>query len=333
VSARPTVNGAVPGTAADPVAGPASGAPARSGTLRQRLVPGILLAATVVTVVAGLRAQQTGTLPAVQAVAFALTVAFALAAVVATRDPGLTGQWELAAMALAGAIALTAARLGSAGPPGQHQPARAVAGIAALLVIAGTVHLVLAAPDGHLDGRRRRVAVAVVYLAALAAGLALAVTRHGVRPAAAAVIWLAAVACALPAAWRRYLRIGGRNRERAHWLAVGAVVAADVALVGWVLHTLVGWPGPVAAVAVGAIMALPAALVVASSARLGSYAARILVYALSLAGFTVVVSVIYLVIVLGWASGLAITRTGRSSGCPCSPRRWPRWATCRSGSG
>ena len=297
--ARPTVNGTVPGTAADPVAGPASGAPARSGSLRWRLVAGILLAATVVTVVVGLRVQQSGGLPAVQAVGFALTVAFALAAVIATRDPGLTGQWQLAAMALAGAIGLTAARLGSTGPPGQHQPARAVAGIAALLVIAGTVHLVLAAPDGHLDGRRRRAAVAAVYLAALAAGLALAVTRHGIRPAAVMVIWLAALACALPAARRRYLRLGGRDRERARWLAVGAVVAADAALVCWVLHTLIGWPGPVAAVAAGAIVALPAALVVASSAQLGSYAGRLLVHLLSLAGFTVVLSAIYLVIVLG----------------------------------
>ena len=297
--AQPTVNGTVPGTAADLVTGPASGAPARGGSLRRRLVTGILLAGTVATVVAGLRAQQPGARPAVQAVAFALALAFALAAVVATRDPGLTGQWQLAAMALAGAIALTAARLGSAGPPGRHQPARAVAGIAALLVIAGTVHLVLAAPDGHLDGRRKKAAVAAVYLAALVAGLAFAVTRHGVPAAAATVIWLAALACALAAARRRFLRLGGRNRERAQWLAVGAVVAADAALVCWVLHTLIGWPGPVAAVAAGAIMALPTALVVASSARLGSSAGRILVHALSLAGFTLVVSAIYLVIVLG----------------------------------
>jgi signal transduction histidine kinase len=284
--------------AADPLAEPATGAPARTGSLRRYLVTGILLAATAVTVVAGLRVQQPGGLSPVQAVAFALTLAFALAAVVAIRDPGLTGQWQLAAMALAGAIALTAARLGNERPPGEHQTARAVAGIAALLLIAGTVHLVLAAPDGHLDGRRRRAAVAAVYLAALAAGLALAVTRHGV-PAVAAVIWLAALACALATAWRRYLRLGGRNRERAHWLAAGAVVAADAALTCWVLHILVGWPGPVAAVAAGAIIALPAALVIASSTRLGSDAGRILVHVLSLAAFTVVVSAIYLVIMLG----------------------------------
>ena len=297
--ARPTVNSTIPDNAADPVAGPTNGAPARSDTVRQRLATGILLAATVVTVVVGLRAQQPGTLPAVQAVAFALTLAFALAALVATRDPGLTGQWQLAAMALTGAIALTAARLGSAGPPGQHQPARAVASIAVLLVIAGTVHLVLAAPDGYLDGPRRRTAVATIYLAALAAGLALAVTRHAIPVAAAAVIWPAALACSLPAARRRYLRLGGRNRERARWLAVGGVVAADAALVCWVLHILVGWPGSIAAVAAGAIVALPVALVVATSTRLGSSAGRILVHVLSLAGFTVVASAIYLVIVLG----------------------------------
>jgi signal transduction histidine kinase len=284
---------------ADPVVEPTSGAPARSDTVRQRLATGILLAATVVTVVVGLRVQPPGTLSAVQAVAFALTLAFALAALIATRDPGLTGQWQLAAMALTGAIALTAARLGNAGPPGQHQSARAVASLGVLLVIAGTVHLVLAAPDGYLDGRRRRTVVAAVYLAALAAGLALAVTRHGVRPAAAAAIWLAALVCTLPAAWRRYLRLGGQNRERARWLAVGAVVAADAALVCWVLHILIGWPGPIAAVAAGTIVVLPAALVVATSARLGPYAGRVLVRVLSVAGFTVVASTSYLVIVLG----------------------------------
>jgi len=76
-------------------------------------------------------------------------------------------------------------------------------------------------------------------------------------------------------------------------------VAVDAALVCWVLHILVGWPGPVAAAAAGAIVALPAALVVATSARLGSYAGRLLVHVLLLAGLTVVISAIYLVIVLG----------------------------------
>ena len=228
-------SGALPGVLS-------GGAPARSGTLRRRLVTGILLAATVVTVVAGVRAQQPGALPAVQAVAFALTLAFALAAMVATRDPGLTGQWQLAAMALAGPS--------PSPPPGW------------------------AARDRP------------------------AVTQHGIPAATATVVWLAALACALPAARGRYLRLGGRNRERAQWLAVGAVVAAEAALLCWVLHILIGWPGPVAAAAAGAIMALPAALVIASSARAGA-AARILVHVLSLAGFTVVVSAIYLVLVLG----------------------------------
>ena len=199
-------------------------------------------------------------------------------------------------MALTGAIALTAARLGSAGPPASIT-ARAVVGLAVLLVIAGTVHLVLAAPDGYLDGRRGRRGSGLPGGAGRRARARAA--RHPVPVAAAAVIWPTALACSLPAARRRYLRLGGRNRERARWLAVGAVVAADAALVCWVLHILVGWPGSIAAVAAGRIVALPAALVVATSTRLGCYAGRVLVHVLSLAGFTVVASAIYLVIVLG----------------------------------
>ena len=58
-----------------------------------------------------------------------------------------------------------------------------------------------------------------------------------------------AVAGALPAARLRYLRLGGRDRERMQWLGAGLVLAADAALVSGVLHLLVGWPGAVAAVA------------------------------------------------------------------------------------
>ena len=64
------------------------------------------------------------------------------------------------------------------------------------------------------------------------------------------MIWPAALLAALPAARARYRRIGGHERERMQWLVVGAVLGADAALVFGVLHVLVGWPGPVAAVMV-----------------------------------------------------------------------------------
>src|ERR1700728_2738312 len=65
---------------------------------------------------------------------------------------------------------------------------------------------------------------------------------------AVAVTWPIAAACALPAVRLRYLAASARDRQRMQWMAVGAVLAADSALVAGVLHVLVGWPGPGAAV-------------------------------------------------------------------------------------
>ncbi len=283
----------------DTVAGPVTALPRHGKPSWRPAAAAALLAATVIIVVTGLRIPVPGGLPAVQAVAFALTLAWALAATIASRAPGLAGQWHVAGGALAGAMALTAARLASRASPGQHELPRTVATIAGALVIAATVHFVLAAPDGRLSGAARRAAAAVVYLAALAAGVSLAATGRHVPAAAAAVIWPVAVACALPAARLRYLRLGGRDRERMQWLAAGLVLAGNAALVCGVLHMLVGWPGPVAAVAAGATVAVPAGLVAATVTQLGPQAGRLLVHLLSLAGFSVVVSGIYLVIVLG----------------------------------
>ena len=97
-------------------------------------------------------------------------------AVICTRRqrPGQAAPWPLAGGALAGAIALTAARLASQPPAGQHQLARAVATVAGPLVIAASVHLALAAPDGRLGSRARQGAAGLAYLAALGAGITLA---------------------------------------------------------------------------------------------------------------------------------------------------------------
>ncbi len=83
------------------------------------------------------------------------------------------------------------------------------------------------------------------------------------------------------------------------WLGIGAVVAADVALIGAVLHLLVGWPGPVAAVAAGASLAVPLGLIAGDSSLLAPHGGRLLVHVLSTAGFSLVVAAVYVVIVLG----------------------------------
>jgi signal transduction histidine kinase len=83
------------------------------------------------------------------------------------------------------------------------------------------------------------------------------------------------------------------------WMATGALMAADAALVVVVLHVLVGWPGPVAAVAAGCAVFLALGMMAGELHGLGPYGGRVLVQVLSIAGFTVVVAAIYLLVVLG----------------------------------
>jgi signal transduction histidine kinase len=77
------------------------------------------------------------------------------------------------------------------------------------------------------------------------------------------------------------------------------VLAVDVALLSAVLHVLVSWPGPAGPVAAAATVLLPLGLIAGELPALGPHAGRLLVQVLSIAGFSVVVAAIYLLIVLG----------------------------------
>jgi signal transduction histidine kinase len=198
---------------------------------------------------------------------------------------------------VAAAIALTAARL--AGQPGQHQLARAVGTLAAPLVIAAACHFLLALPDGRLGGRARRTGAGLAYLVALGTGLVFALARRPLPAAAVAVLAVVIIGCALPAVRFRYLRAAARDRERMQWLAIGVVVAVDAAVISVVLHLLVGWPGEVAAVAAGVTAAIPLSLVAGDVPRLAPRGGRLLVHVLWVAGFSLVVAAVYVVIVLG----------------------------------
>ena len=156
------------------------------------------------------------------------------------------GRW----LWLTASVALAAARLGDQAG-GYHQAARAVATVAVPVVIAVSVHMLLALPDGRLVERGRRIGTGLAYAVAGAAGLVLAVAGRPFPAWAVAVAWPLAAACALPAVRLRYLAASAPDRQRMQWMAVGAVLAGDSALVVLVLHVLVGWPGPVAAVAAG----------------------------------------------------------------------------------
>jgi signal transduction histidine kinase len=168
-----------------------------------------------------------------------------------------------------------------------------------LLVIAISVHLLLALPDGRLYSRVRRIGAALGYVAAVAAGTALAVVGRGVPAAAGAVAWSLAFLCALPAVRLRYGAAASRDKERSQWAGIGVVLAGSAALSAAVLYLLVGWPAPLAPVAAGATVLIPLGLLAGDIPQLGQYGGRLLVQVLAIAGFIMTVAVIYLVVVLG----------------------------------
>jgi signal transduction histidine kinase len=285
------------------VRGPAAAARPR-GAAAGHLATGVVLpVVTAAVALAGLRVPVPGGVSVLDGMAVGLVLIWALAGAICARAPDRAPQWPLALGTLAAAVALTAARLASQPPAGQHQLARAGATLAAALVIACSCHFLLALPGGRLGSRARRAGAGAAYLAALGAGLAFALAGRPLPPLVVALGLVAAVGCALPAVRLRYLRATARHRERLQWLAIGMVVAADAALVIVTLHLLVGWPAAVAAAAAGTTVVIPLSLVAGGIPRLAQHGGRLLVHVLWVAGFSLVVSAVYVVVVLGLGKG------------------------------
>jgi signal transduction histidine kinase len=264
------------------------------------MAAGLLLpAAAIALAVAGLRVSVPGGVTALAAVTAGLVIAWALCAAASAQARERTPQWQLAAGAVTASVAAGAARIADRASGGQRHAALAIATVAGLLVIAISVHLLLALPDGRLYSRVRRIGAALGYVAAVAAGTALAVVGRGVPAAAGAVAWSLAFLCALPAVRLRYGATASRDKERSQWAGIGVVLAGSAALSAAVLYLLVGWPAPLAPVAAGATVLIPLGLLAGDIPQLGQYGGRLLVQVLAIAGFIMTVAVIYLVVVLG----------------------------------
>ena len=258
----------------------------------RRLVPGLLVpAATVAVAAAGLRVSGLGV---IDAIGFALVIAWAIAAAVLARAADRTAYWLIALGALAGAVALTAARI-----PEQQHAARVLATLAGPLVIAISFHFLIALPDGRLGRPGWRLVAALGYATAVGTGIGLAVAAEPFPLMAGGLIWLLAVLTALPVTRLRYLKAAGRDKERMQWLGTGMLVAATVALISAVLHLLVGWPESAGAVAASASAVVPLAVILGEWPPLARHGGSALVHTLSAAGSAAVVAVVYLVIVLG----------------------------------
>ncbi|HKA95424.1 MAG TPA: histidine kinase, partial [Streptosporangiaceae bacterium] len=280
------------------VHGPAAAARPRAAA--GHLVTGVVLpVVTVAVALAGLRVPVPGGVSVLDGMVAGLVLIWALAGVISARVPGRAPQWPLAVGTLAAAVALMAARLADQPPAGQHQFARAGATLATALVIASSCHFLLALPGGRLGSRARRAGAGVAYLGALGTGLAFALAGRSLAPLVVALGLVAGAGCALPAVRLRYLHASARDREQLQWLAIGVVVAADAALIIATLHLLVDWPAAVAAAAAGTTVVIPLSLVAGGIPRLAPHGGRLLVHVLWVAGFSLVVSAVYVVVVLG----------------------------------
>jgi signal transduction histidine kinase len=268
-----------------------------------RLVQVVILGLTIAGVVIGLRIAVPGGIAPVTAVAFGLTLAWALVGFVDTRARERTGSRVSPFHLLAGvdafvaAVALTAGR--KADTMHASGGARDIATMAAIVVTAISFHFLLALPDGRLHDSMRRASAVTAYVAAVAVGLVLVAEHHPFTIVDGAISWAIAGALAVAPMRARYIGSIGYHRERMEWFGIGVTLAATVALAATVLHLLVGWPGPLGAVAAGTTILVPLGLLTAESRKLGPHASRGLVQVLAVFGFVVVVSAIYLVVVLG----------------------------------
>jgi signal transduction histidine kinase len=268
-----------------------------------RLLQVLILGLTVAGVVIGLRIAVPGGIAPVDSVAFGLTVVWALLGFVDTHARDRSGSKISSFHLLAGVDALVAVIALAAGRQAEtvhaSTSARDVATVAAVVVTGISFHFLLALPDGRLHDSLRQSAAVIAYIAALGVAIGLIVTHQPFTVVDSAISWSVAAALALAPMRARYLTSIGYHRERMEWFGIGVTLAATVALVATVLHLLVGWPGPLGAVAAGATVLVPVGFLAAESRRLGPYASRGLVQVLSVFGFVVVVSAIYLVVVLG----------------------------------
>jgi signal transduction histidine kinase len=261
-----------------------------------------------------------GKVPGLQWVGAALILAVAISAAVLARSAERTPQWQVAAGGLAGSAAFACYRLAS-NVTGAHAGAIAASTTATLLAIAISVHLILAVPDGRLTrppvpvrgpvrlgrsaqpSRPRQIVAIVAYAAAIAASSALGLQHIALSVPIGAATWAVAVVFALPSVRLKYQAAAGRDRERLQWVTAGAVLAAGLALAVAVLHVLVGWPAPLAATAAACSIALPLGMIAGEIRPLGPWGGRVLVQVIAVAGFAVLVSAVYVIIVLGVSSG------------------------------
>ena len=154
--------------------------------------------------------------------------------------------------ALVAAVSAAGSRLALTHANRVHSAPHVVATVAALAVMAVSVHGLLSLPDGVLGRRSRQVGAGLWYAVALLVAITLTTTAHVLAPWPAAFGWLVAIYSTLPTVHARYLDAPAVGRQRMQWIAVGAVLGSEVILIAVTLNLLVAWPAQIAVPAAAA---------------------------------------------------------------------------------
>lgn len=254
----------------------------------------VLVAATAAALVGAYAAHNRSAVPLVVTIGLIVSATWVVAGLAAWDGAGVPVPALAAAV---GAVGLAASRLTG----GDHRLGSAVATAAGCLLLALWLHWLLTLPVARITtGTGWRVGtVRAGYVAAVGAIAILDTAKQALTvPVAAAAFVVLGVAC-VPAVGRAYASASSRERDRFRWLATGGVLAGDLAVVICVLHALVGWPRQIGAATAATLIILAATLAAGHSSRLAPAGGRLLVNILSIAGFTLVMSLIYLIVVLG----------------------------------
>jgi len=281
-------------TTAAPLLLPAPDAPARRSLA---IVPLVLvplaLAATALAVLA-----DGDDLDGAAVVRGVLVVLFAVAGRAAWRSPAMHGLGTLVLVGLGlASLELLGTALVLEGSA--TDAAGAVASLAAPLVLAVAFHALSSLPDGRTAPGARRVAVAGAYVLALGIGGLHLADRP--EPSGAPLVAFAAVLAVvgIGISRRTYRRARGPARQRMQWLGLALALVGETVVVVVALHLLVDWPGDPAIVVGASFGVVAVALAAAASPRHVGRVDRLLSHAVSAAGLTAVVVVVYLVVVVG----------------------------------
>jgi signal transduction histidine kinase len=221
----------------------------------------------------------------------------AAAVVVATRRPHERLGRLLAAGAALGAIAAFAAAAGARSAGGTDAVAAlVVAGAVAMLPWVG-MQVLLGLPDGAC--RTRRALIITGYAAGALVALSIWTQRPNLPLWPVALEAAVAATIGLAVSHRHYQKAQGAERRRMQWFGCAVAVGVEVSLISLAGRLLVDWPSNGYAVLAVATVALPIALVVASTTRAVGRVDVILARTVSLAAVTAVVVAVFVVVVIG----------------------------------